>query len=214
MAVTRWCGIEGDRHGEVVVDGAGGRVRGPGSARARNRCKRWSRTGGGSRKRCTRNNARREASAPIRVRSISPVPGAAAPARRRSAGAARRPSAGFAYRARRASGSGDRQRGPQCAAVAQYRRRGRDPARARRRLAEGVARWPGGRRYIANIAGRGYAFVGEVVATDEPDPTAIAAPEPMPPLSMARLFGRAEVVETLSIRLAQQRLITITGPGG
>ena len=72
----------------------------------------------------------------------------------------------------------------------------------------------GGRRYIANIAGRGYAFVGEVVATDEPDPTAIAAPEPMPPLSMTRLFGRAEVVETLSIRLAQQRLITITGPGG
>src|SRR5215471_546468 len=72
----------------------------------------------------------------------------------------------------------------------------------------------GGRRYIANIAGRGYAFVGEVVATDEPDPAAIAPPEPRPPLSMARLFGRAEVVETLSTRLAQQRLITITGPGG
>ena len=71
-----------------------------------------------------------------------------------------------------------------------------------------------GRRYIANIAGRGYAFVGEVDATDEPDPTAIVPPEPMPPLSMARLFGRAEVVETLSTRLAQQRLITITGPGG
>jgi len=31
---------------------------------------------------------------------------------------------------------------------------------------------------------------------------------------MVRLFGRAEVVETLSTRLAQQRLITITGPGG
>jgi predicted ATPase len=31
---------------------------------------------------------------------------------------------------------------------------------------------------------------------------------------MARLFGRAEVVETLSTKLAQQRLITITGPGG
>jgi len=71
-----------------------------------------------------------------------------------------------------------------------------------------------GQRYIANIAGRGYAFVGEVVATDEPDPAAIAPPEPTPLLSMARLFGRAEVVETLSTRLAQQRLITITGPGG
>jgi predicted ATPase/DNA-binding winged helix-turn-helix (wHTH) protein/class 3 adenylate cyclase len=72
----------------------------------------------------------------------------------------------------------------------------------------------GERRYIANIAGRGYAFVGEVVATDEPDVARIAPPEPMPPLSMARLFGRAEVIETLSTRLAQQRLITITGPGG
>src|ERR1700741_2997861 len=71
----------------------------------------------------------------------------------------------------------------------------------------------GGRRYIANIAGRGYSFVGEIVATDEPNPAAIAPP-PTPPLPMARLFGRAEVVETLSTRLAQQRLITITGPGG
>jgi predicted ATPase/DNA-binding winged helix-turn-helix (wHTH) protein len=71
-----------------------------------------------------------------------------------------------------------------------------------------------GRRYIANIAGRGYSFVGEVVATDEPDPAAIARPEPTPPLSITRLFGRAEVVETLSTRLAQERLITITGPGG
>ena len=69
-----------------------------------------------------------------------------------------------------------------------------------------------GRRYIANIPGRGYAFVGELVATDEPDPAAEASPEP--PLSMVRLFGRSEVVETLSTRLAQQRLITITGPGG
>jgi predicted ATPase/DNA-binding winged helix-turn-helix (wHTH) protein/class 3 adenylate cyclase len=73
-----------------------------------------------------------------------------------------------------------------------------------------------GRRYIANIAGRGYAFVGEVAATDEPDPAADTPPEPMPPPSTGRLFGRAEVVETLSTRLAQQRLITITitGPGG
>jgi DNA-binding winged helix-turn-helix (wHTH) protein len=31
-----------------------------------------------------------------------------------------------------------------------------------------------GRRYIANIPGRGYAFVGEVVAIDEPDPAADA----------------------------------------
>src|SRR6516225_4892934 len=71
-----------------------------------------------------------------------------------------------------------------------------------------------GRRYIANVPGRGYSFVSKVVASDEPNPTADAAPEPVPSLSIARLFGRAEVVETLSTRLPQQRLITITGPGG
>jgi len=60
-----------------------------------------------------------------------------------------------------------------------------------------------GRRYIANVAGRGYSFVGKVVANDEPEPAADAPPEPLPPLSMARLFGRADVVETLSNRLAQ-----------
>jgi predicted ATPase/DNA-binding winged helix-turn-helix (wHTH) protein len=71
-----------------------------------------------------------------------------------------------------------------------------------------------GRRYITNIAGRGYAFVGEVVATDAPGPAAEAPPGPTPPLYVGHLFGRAEVVETLSTRLAQQRLIAITGPGG
>jgi len=39
-----------------------------------------------------------------------------------------------------------------------------------------------GRRYIANIAGRGYAFVGELVATDEPaaadTPSSISRPSP------------------------------------
>src|SRR6516225_564348 len=62
-----------------------------------------------------------------------------------------------------------------------------------------------GQRYIANIAGRGYAFVGEVAATDEPDPAADVPTEPMPPLSsMVRLFGRAEIIGRLSTQLAQQ----------
>jgi predicted ATPase/DNA-binding winged helix-turn-helix (wHTH) protein len=71
-----------------------------------------------------------------------------------------------------------------------------------------------GRRYIASITGRGYVFVGEVVATDAPAPTADALPEPMSPLSTVRLFGRSEVVETLSIELTRQRFVTIVGPGG
>jgi predicted ATPase/DNA-binding winged helix-turn-helix (wHTH) protein len=71
-----------------------------------------------------------------------------------------------------------------------------------------------GRRYIANIAGRGYAFVGEVSASDTPPPVAHELPEPMPALSTVRLFGRSDVIETLTQSLAEHRLVTVVGPGG
>lgn len=71
-----------------------------------------------------------------------------------------------------------------------------------------------GRRYIANIAGRGYAFVGEVSASVAQPPVSHELPEGAPALSTARLFGRADVIETLTQRFAQDRLVTIVGPGG
>lgn len=71
-----------------------------------------------------------------------------------------------------------------------------------------------GRRYITSIAGRGYAFVGQVAAVDALPPAAHETPDTAPALSMARLFGRTEVIETLARLLGEQRLVTIVGPGG
>jgi predicted ATPase/DNA-binding winged helix-turn-helix (wHTH) protein len=102
-----------------------------------------------------------------------------------------------------------------------------------------------GRRYIASIAGRGYAFVGELAAIDVPSSSAApelpesalpdstlpdsalpdsALPDSALPdsalldsgvaLSTTRLFGRADIIETLAQMLAEQRLVTIVGPGG
>jgi DNA-binding winged helix-turn-helix (wHTH) protein len=73
----------------------------------------------------------------------------------------------------------------------------------------------GGRRYIANVAGRGYAFVGEMSAAVAPPPVAVARepPESAPALSTVQLFGRSEAIETLTHRLAENRLVSIVGPG-
>lgn len=78
-----------------------------------------------------------------------------------------------------------------------------------------------GRRYIANIAGRGYAFVGEISSAEErardparPDPAMSAQAESAPALPTVRLFGRAEVIDTLAERLAEDRFVTVVGPGG
>jgi predicted ATPase/DNA-binding winged helix-turn-helix (wHTH) protein len=71
-----------------------------------------------------------------------------------------------------------------------------------------------GRRYIANIAGRGYAFVGEISAAVAQPPVTPELAEPAPALSTARLFGRSDVIETLTQRLAEDRYVTVVGPGG
>ncbi len=71
-----------------------------------------------------------------------------------------------------------------------------------------------GRRYIANIAGRGYAFVGEISTAAVQPPVAHELAEPVTALSTARLFGRSDVIETLTQRLAEDRYVTVVGPGG
>ena len=76
-----------------------------------------------------------------------------------------------------------------------------------------------GRRFISNTVGRGYSFVAEI--EDRPRP-----PEPSEtsthassriynlPAPLTGLIGRAETVRSLITQLAQQRLVTIAGPGG
>jgi DNA-binding winged helix-turn-helix (wHTH) protein len=69
-------------------------------------------------------------------------------------------------------------------------------------------------RYIANRNGRGYAFVAPVTMGTI---TLNAAPQPKlarPPTRRGRLVGRSEDVKALLAHLLEDRLVTITGPGG
>jgi DNA-binding winged helix-turn-helix (wHTH) protein len=86
-------------------------------------------------------------------------------------------------------------------------------AALRKALGDGAA----GRRYIANHAGRGYAFIAPV--TRENTPSATAAPTGTAeggslPTPLTRIVGRDEIVLALTTRLARRRFLTIAGPGG
>lgn len=68
-------------------------------------------------------------------------------------------------------------------------------------------------RFITNIPGRGYAFVGQVSASSQ-------APD-MPQAdidefrgSRPNIFGRSENIEIILAQLQKGRLVTVTGPGG
>ena len=72
-------------------------------------------------------------------------------------------------------------------------------------------------RYVANVPGRGYAFVAPVTAGETAQPSAapadkLAALPKLPPL--ARMIGRDDVVAELAALLPQRRFMTIVGPGG
>jgi predicted ATPase/DNA-binding winged helix-turn-helix (wHTH) protein len=87
-------------------------------------------------------------------------------------------------------------------------------AALRRALGDGQA----GRRYIANVPGRGYRFVGSVSLDAEPTAPPAVAPGVRPPtdlpVSLARVLGRADIVDKVAEQLAEHRFITIVGPGG
>jgi predicted ATPase/DNA-binding winged helix-turn-helix (wHTH) protein len=87
----------------------------------------------------------------------------------------------------------------------------------RRALGDGRA----GRRYIANVPGRGYRFVAPVSVSAEP-PEAPEPPRPAPkadraaerPAPSSRIVGRSDVVARLAQHLLRDRFITVVGPGG
>jgi DNA-binding winged helix-turn-helix (wHTH) protein len=86
-------------------------------------------------------------------------------------------------------------------------------AALRKALGDGRA----GKRYIANLSGRGYAFIAPV--TRENPLSATAAPTGMAeagnlPALLTRVVGRDEIIAALSTRLARRRFLTIMGPGG
>ncbi|MFO1068397.1 MAG: winged helix-turn-helix domain-containing protein [Geminicoccaceae bacterium] len=84
-------------------------------------------------------------------------------------------------------------------------------AALRRALGDGQ----NGNRYVANVPGRGYAFVGAI----GPAEAASAAAAPAPPAAdlpapLARMIGRDEAVAGLVARLGRRRLVTVVGAGG
>ncbi len=86
-------------------------------------------------------------------------------------------------------------------------------AALRRALGDGHS----GRRYIANVPGRGYRFVAPVIVeVDGAQPAAPAEHQPTRhlPAQLGRMVGRSDVVAALVAQLAERRFITIVGPGG
>jgi predicted ATPase/DNA-binding winged helix-turn-helix (wHTH) protein len=75
-----------------------------------------------------------------------------------------------------------------------------------------------GARYIENVAGRGYCFVGAIQRGASPAaPSAASGSLKTParlPARLQRMVGRDEIVATLSMQLTSGRFLSIVGPGG
>src|SRR3981081_1859391 len=73
-----------------------------------------------------------------------------------------------------------------------------------------------GNRYIANIKGRGYSFVGTVVplagGTENRNPK--FSPQGRLPVRPIMMIGRETVVGEVSDKLRGERFVTLLGPGG
>src|SRR3984957_12379441 len=70
-----------------------------------------------------------------------------------------------------------------------------------------------GNRYIANIQGRGYSFVGSVVGLDDHN-RSISKKSPALPARLSRMIGRELAVDTISAQLVTGRFVSIVGAGG
>jgi predicted ATPase/DNA-binding winged helix-turn-helix (wHTH) protein len=73
-----------------------------------------------------------------------------------------------------------------------------------------------GNRYIANIKGRGYSFVGTVVplAGGTQNRNAKFSPQGRLPVRPIMMIGRETVVSEVSDKLRKERFVTLLGPGG
>src|SRR5712692_7949585 len=87
-------------------------------------------------------------------------------------------------------------------------------AALRRLLGDGQA----GNHYVANISGRGYRFIAPVLLSQaqwsSTPPGAVAERTHNLPAPLARMVGRADIVNALMVQLSQGRFITVVGPGG
>ncbi|MGN6827975.1 ATP-binding protein [Paucibacter sp. M5-1] len=75
-----------------------------------------------------------------------------------------------------------------------------------------------GQRFIVNVPGQGYSFIGEVLTTavhsvNTTWPKLNIVRSPLPPL-LTRVVGRDEAIRDVSSMVAEHRLVTIVGAGG
>src|SRR6266403_1002550 len=86
-------------------------------------------------------------------------------------------------------------------------------AALRKALGDGRA----GKRYIANIPGRGYSFIAPVAREQRQPaiaPTNEAAVGGNLLALLARIVGRDDIIAALTAQLARHRFLIIVGPGG
>jgi predicted ATPase/DNA-binding winged helix-turn-helix (wHTH) protein len=72
-----------------------------------------------------------------------------------------------------------------------------------------------GRRYIANVPGRGYSFVVPVTSLSSPNSADLTpSSRSRLPARLMRMVGRRDDLAAIAIKLAEQKFVTIVGPGG
>src|SRR6266581_3341033 len=72
-----------------------------------------------------------------------------------------------------------------------------------------------GRRYIANVPGRGYGFVVPVTSLCSPTSEDLQpSSRSRLPARLMRMLGRRDALAAIQMKLAEQRFVTIVGPGG
>src|SRR5260370_34070156 len=71
------------------------------------------------------------------------------------------------------------------------------------------------RRYIANVPGRGYSFVVPVTSrSSQTSEDFKPSSRPRIPARLMRMPGRRDALATIQMKLAEQKFVTIVGPGG
>jgi predicted ATPase/DNA-binding winged helix-turn-helix (wHTH) protein len=72
-----------------------------------------------------------------------------------------------------------------------------------------------GRRYIANVPGRGYSFVVPVTSLSTPTSGDLKpSSRSRLPARLMRMLGRKDALAEIQMKLAEQKFVTIVGPGG
>ncbi len=81
-------------------------------------------------------------------------------------------------------------------------------------LRKALAQGDPSRRYIANVPGRGYSFIVPIATSSLQRPEFEPARNAGLPARLERMVGRNETVATIKTKLAEQKFVTIVGPGG